>query len=456
MFDGTNEVFIADPTEDEDSWTQRINGRVTGLRSSKVPTIEMKKENLAKMESEIEDVRPGLSKEQLAHFQGMIDETRAELEKTITEEPNRLARLKRDGWNDGDRVARFAEEKALVGAIVAAAKGDGECTVQIRACVLHLMMEELYEREDKLEYQAGSDTVKKGDIAGVMGATNYTEANFMYGTTYFPSWVTLFADSHVQAAAAAAQASSDVRPFVILGSTIGWQAFFGALVFQFQAILGFEIVPFRQKIAVESTQLLPEGLDNTIEFRLADALQADLSSSSIVYLTSLGWDPHVVLQLHRKLAQEVQRDAVIVANTFGIGPQHGGISAHLSDPVWDKFVILSVHCVPVSWMAKQEFYVYRLRQPGDNAQKVMPDQLRCNRQDSLQRLKGTYLEVALTTLRESLEWLLQPGVHSALAGLMYNDAHSKDELAALSSSMSELPDIIIAAIQESIKPARGK
>ena len=101
MFDGTNEVFIADPTEDEDSWTQRINGRVTGLRSSKVPTIEMKKENLAKMESEIEDVRPGLSKEQLAHFQGMIDETRAKLEKTITEEPNRLARLKRDGWNDG-------------------------------------------------------------------------------------------------------------------------------------------------------------------------------------------------------------------------------------------------------------------------------------------------------------------------------------------------------------------
>lgn len=265
-------------------------------------------------------------------------------------------------------------------------------------CDLMRVMGFLYLQDPELKQDEAADKelLEKG---------SYTEENYMYGFTYMPSWLKVFTRPAVQAAVEMARGSPQPRPVLVLGSTIGWQAFYATLIFQLPSI-GFELLPSRVTIAKQAQALLPPTAQAMIRFLQEDALLADLSGASIVYLTSLGWDQGLVTRLHEKLAQEMEQDAVVIANSFP------NISA------MENFTVLDSLCVPVSWSTSQIFHIYRKAQPADTARSgPVPDKCDDTKADARTTLleRAGFVDVAVATLQDTLEWLFQEDTQQALS-----------------------------------------
>jgi len=134
-----------------------------------------------------------------------------------------------------------------------------------------------------------------------------------------------------------------------------------------------------------------------------------MGSSRLIYLTSLGWDPQLVLQLQTKLHAGMRDDAIVIGNTFGDGPVYGGLGMSKTgenDAMWDQFVLLSQMCVPVSWSPAQNFVVYRKRLPGEvvsNSIAADVGRVSCGFQEA--DTKGHYVQVAASTLNYTLSWV---------------------------------------------------
>ena len=159
------------------------------------------------------------------------------------------------------------------------------------------------------------------------------------------------------------------------------------------------------QVAQKVRAMLPDVSRNQISFLQDDALLADLSGASILYLTSLGWDLDLVYHLHDKLAKEMDSDAVIVANSYS---EHS---------IMENFVIEDWLCVPTSWKASQVFYIYRKRR-GTESPSPRPAQVRCKEDTSGRAAlisSAGFVDVAVATLQESLAWLLDPQTQEALS-----------------------------------------
>ena len=68
----------------------------------------------------------------------------------------------------------------------------------------------------------------------------------MYGSTYLHSWLRIFSEPEVQKAVDLAREKNG--RMVVLGSTIGWQGFYGAVILGLP-VVGYELMGSRVAVA---------------------------------------------------------------------------------------------------------------------------------------------------------------------------------------------------------------
>ncbi len=69
--------------------------------------------------------------------------------------------------------------------------------------------------------------------------TGYMKHSFAYGSTFYQSWLKVFENAVLQEGVREARERG--RKYGVLGSSIGWHVFYGALTWQLPA-LGWEIL----------------------------------------------------------------------------------------------------------------------------------------------------------------------------------------------------------------------
>ena len=112
-------------------------------------------------------------------------------------------------------------------------------------------------------------------------ATGYMKHSFAYGSTFYQSWRQVFNNTIVMDAVAHAKANN--LYYGVLGSSIGWHVFYGALTWDMQS-KGWEILCSQVDISngLADRHGLRQG--GFISFECADALAADLNGVHIVVL----------------------------------------------------------------------------------------------------------------------------------------------------------------------------
>ena len=208
---------------------------------------------------------------------------------------------------------------------------------------------------------------------------------FAYGSTPFLSWQKLFEgncntlDDAIRRCKFERQTilgEEKQRSYVVFGSAMGLLAFYGAVGLGLRT-LGYEILPCLARSASEIAKSF--GLcDDTVEstsnpqlLRLVegDMLNADIKEAGVVLLTSQCWDYELKKKVYTKLATELQRDALIIDYTPGLGcfslesTGTGGPLGNEMNTVKTRFCFLEVKSAKVvtsvSWNASQPFYVFK-------------------------------------------------------------------------------------------------
>jgi len=178
-----------------------------------------------------------------------------------------------------------------------------------------------------------------------MGAsTDYTEANFSYGSTPFVSWRRVFDSPRLDAAMK--EAAAGRGKYVVFGSSIGWLAFYGACSYRTSTV-GVEIMQYLVDVASEARATL--SVDG-VEFIHEDMLQYNLTDARVVMLTSQCWDEQLIAAVHAKLAKEMEPGALVV-DYRAMGETHS-----------DAFELVDTVATKVSWNPQQLFFVYSRRE----------------------------------------------------------------------------------------------
>lgn len=95
----------------------------------------------------------------------------------------------------------------------------------------------------------------------------------------------------------------------IFGSSQGLLAFYTHFLNRNIWIQGFEILPTLHRIA---NAFIEKYLIENIELKLGDMLNADVSHSDIVVLTSLCWDKQTKTQVAHKLSKELKDGCIVI------------------------------------------------------------------------------------------------------------------------------------------------
>jgi len=213
----------------------------------------------------------------------------------------------------------------------------GECTTP--HCQLAKVVEELRVHEFASEFDSG----QVSQLAEVGAAHNLTAKNFLYGSTYFPTFLRLFQSASMR------PLQSSEAPVVVLGSSTGWVPLYASLTFGIHTH-GVELLPSRAALASQIAESLGPKEQSLIRLEEGDATKADITKAGAVYMTSLAWDKSLQAAMHDKLAKELSEDTIVVANSFA---EEG------------RFTPLQVNVLPVSWLDQQKFVLYRKRKTTD-------------------------------------------------------------------------------------------
>ena len=153
--------------------------------------------------------------------------------------------------------------------------------------------------------------------------TGYMKHSFAYGSTFYQSWLQVFKNQVL--AEAVEHMRGTGKLYGVLGSSIGWHVFYGALTWEVRA-RGWEILCSQVEIA--KTLAAAHGLDNRTEytgaapsssspsadspgravaarFECLDALQADLAGVHVLVL-AFSRDVDLGAVLNRKMAAELR------------------------------------------------------------------------------------------------------------------------------------------------------
>jgi len=195
--------------------------------------------------------------------------------------------------------------------------------------------------------KSGADGLALPDDGG--GAdTSYTLGAFAWGGVWLDSFATAF--SHREVRAALAGGGRGKGSAVVLGSSLGFEAYAIALGFGIKTV-GVEILCSLSELSRDIQKKLGAPTDLT-SFECADALAFKLPKDArLVYCDDTAWDAHALTSLATKLGDELPPGVVVVHN------QPHGFNA---DP---RFRLLNVVEVATSWNARHPVLVHVTQRP---------------------------------------------------------------------------------------------
>jgi len=187
----------------------------------------------------------------------------------------------------------------------------------------------------------------------------YSCNNFVYGSTYFASWLEVIqADERVRTRlreVAADRVSNAPGRGVVLGSSLGWQTLYLALGLGV-GTRGYELLESRHEASVHVAGRFGSVASRRLsDFVQGDAALADLSKAHFVYLTDLAWEDRLHSAVMDRLA-EAPLSPLIVTNRGEMNWTGRG---------FERVLRMRVRA---SWMESQRFDV--LRSPGKTPAKA--------------------------------------------------------------------------------------
>jgi len=135
----------------------------------------------------------------------------------------------------------------------------------------------------------------------------------------------------------------DDATFLVLGSSVGWIAFYAAFLFDFQ-VLGVEIVPYRVEIATELAR--QHGLEGKLGFLCQNAEDTDFSRARVVW-DSIGFGTTPRSSILLKVSLEAPDDVVVI--TYEKIPEQ-------LENVYEECLVVAA---PNSWTPQQRYFIYR-------------------------------------------------------------------------------------------------
>lgn len=133
---------------------------------------------------------------------------------------------------------------------------------------------------------------------------------FAWGAVWMPSFGKAF--SHPACRAALAKAASGRGSAVVLGSSLGYEAYWATLSYGVRTV-GVELLC---SLAKKAEALREAHGVAAARFECADALQFRLpADAAVVYSDDTAWDTPSLQLLARKLARELKQGAVVVHNS---------------------------------------------------------------------------------------------------------------------------------------------
>jgi len=228
---------------------------------------------------------------------------------------------------------------------------DGWRPETLRLVKLRAVITDLMANETEIEYCHEREMA----VQEVIKSTNYSEHQFGYGSTYFSSFLRIFTKSPInqnRLAIAVISKRPDAFSITVLGSSLGWQCIFANLAFGISAH-GFELVTHRFHAARRFAVL--HELDD-VRYHNGDAAEAaiDWEKTLFIYMTDLLWDKPVRDSIHLNIAAKAESDTVLISNRHVDQVKRDMGFRMLDDSMF----------VTVSWMDKQQFYIYDLGNRG--------------------------------------------------------------------------------------------
>ena len=150
------------------------------------------------------------------------------------------------------------------------------------------------------------------------GDDNYGEGSFSLkafawgGVWYQSAWLPA-CTAHPESRAAISRATLAGKSAVVLGSSIGFEAYFAALTFGLPTV-GVELLCSLVELS-EHVRLAHRVPDDVVRFECADALKWDLPSNvGLVYVDDTAWDKSTIEQLAIRLGLLLPEGTLIIHN----------------------------------------------------------------------------------------------------------------------------------------------
>lgn len=233
-----------------------------------------------------------------------------------------------DGDSEEFWERRVAEDAAaqVKGAAAAKTASASSANLSPAAPAVADKLSEVIKRLRNTEVDPEWQVQRLLECADTFGASESTRFACAYGISWFDAtWAKVV--EHPLAARSHARVPTDGSGppprVVVLGSALGEHCLFTAVLLGIPCV-GYELLC---NASVErAAALVPSGAP--AEFRCKDALEADLSGATFVWLLDAVWPAELQEKLERKLAAELQEDAVVAIYRRPIWHGDGALQVH--------------------------------------------------------------------------------------------------------------------------------
>eukprot|EP00658_Telonema_sp_P-2_P034013 TRINITY_DN2486_c0_g1_i2.p1 TRINITY_DN2486_c0_g1~~TRINITY_DN2486_c0_g1_i2.p1 ORF type:complete len:387 (+),score=90.70 TRINITY_DN2486_c0_g1_i2:70-1230(+) len=196
---------------------------------------------------------------------------------------------------------------------------------------------------EELELEHVDYATRRNAVDEAVRESGYAKESFGYGRTYYHSWITL-----VERTLAVRSAIDTGTHVLVLGSSLGWQAFYTHLTYG-NSVTGYEMLEPRVKAATRVADQF--GLNPKVQFIHGDASSASsehVAEAGVIIMNDLLWDPQLLDKVYRNLLRFAAHDTLIVSNRV----RPASVAARITT--------LSTSTLRVSWKADQRFYVHQI------------------------------------------------------------------------------------------------
>ncbi|KAL1511389.1 hypothetical protein AB1Y20_006190 [Prymnesium parvum] len=191
---------------------------------------------------------------------------------------------------------------------------------------------------------AAAWAARAADVGDAIGAADHvTVGAFAWGGVWYHTFARVFAPPECRAALRDARAAG--AHAVVLGSSLGFEAYFAALTFGVKTV-GVELLCGLASLS--ETLRKAHGVPSQLaEFKCGDALSFQLPrKTALVYVDDTAWDAATIEQLARRLADKLHKGTIVIHNT----------AQGYDDPT--AFRLIDAVSVGTSWDPAHTIYVH--------------------------------------------------------------------------------------------------